>query len=187
MKNLSVIILCLVLILGFAGCSSNNCQVNTFTIESLNIEARVIGDDNLTDTPWNNEFALPINRLAIQIDFPKNFNIIPGQDDFCLPRFVNSNLVKKMRLVSSQNFNINYPIGSDLFDLCLFAQRIPQWIERDGFQDQILNQSNFTSYLIVFNLRPEMEALHVLQVVLEMEDGSTILSNELEVRLIPLV
>lgn len=176
----------LLLAVGFMSMTActKNCEDTLFEINSIGLTPRTIDLSTGQDAPWSNEAELTSTNLALRLDMPKT-TLNPGSlDSDCLPKFRNNNEAKSIKMFSNQAFNA-IPAGEDLLEICVFTGDGLTFIDRADFLQSFLNESNFPSYLILFNFRPTVEAMHLFKFVVEFEDGTSKESEFVEVLLKP--
>jgi hypothetical protein len=64
-------------------------------------------------------------------------------------------------------------MGKDLLEACSFTGDGFNFIDKQGFINTYLNESNFPSYFILANFKPNVEAFDSLIVFLEFEYGTS--------------
>ena len=163
---------------------SEKCEDTLFEINSIGLTPRTIDLSTGQDTPWSNEAALQSTKLALRLDMPKS-TLNPGSlDGNCIPKFRNKNKVKTIKMVSNQAFAFVSP-GEDLLEACVFTGDGFNFIDKPDFVKSFMNESNFPSYFILFNFRPNVEATHSLRLIATFEDGTTKESDFVEVLIKP--
>ncbi len=163
---------------------TKNCEDTLYEINSIGITPRTIDLSTGQDSPWSNEAGLASTRLALRLDMPKT-TLNPGSlDSDCIPKYRNNNKAKSIKMFSNQAFNA-ITAGQDLLDACVFSADGLNYIDRADFLQSYLNESNFPSFFILFNFKPNVEAPHLLQVIVEFEDGTTKETEFVEVLLKP--
>lgn len=163
---------------------NKNCEDTLFEIKSIGLTPRTFDLTIGQDSPWSNEAGLQSTRLALRLDMPKT-TLNPGSlDGDCIPKFRNNNPVKTIKMTSNQAFAFVSP-GEDLLEACVFSGDGFNFIDKPDFVKSFMNESNFSSYFIFFNFRPNVEATHSLQVVVTFEDGTSMESDFVEVLLKP--
>jgi len=184
------IFLMLALMLGvlcFASCTED-CRNGQFDLRGVELEARrwFPGEGIDATEPWNNEEELPLVVLKIEIKMDKFFKVLPDFDGNCFPKYLIDNAVKDVKIFSNQSFNQIGP-AQDLSNIILFAPtaatQLGQFLPKSEWLKFYVNESNFARSYFVFNQNPELEALHRIKMLFEFEDGTTIETNEVEVRL----
>lgn len=178
MKYLSKIGFLLILLFNtslFTSCS-RDCSDSVFELSEISLTPRSFAPGNTVTESWDNDAALPVNRLIVRINMEKEFLSRPDLDSDCFPKYKidNRNRVSQIRLLSNQGFNQAYPAGSDLFGLCLFAPQPGNYISREDFIEGYVNESNFKEFFFVFNQSPDVQAFHNLTMQVIFEDGSIV-------------
>jgi hypothetical protein len=169
-----------------SSCSNNECSDNLFDVTAVELIPRTWSLGSNGNEPWDNSAGLPVNRLLVRIDMNKTYSTIPDLDSDCLPKFKIKNRAKSIKLFSNQNFSDVIAAGQDLFPICAFTFDPGNFISREDFLTSYFNESNFTSFYFVFNQNPQLEATHILRMVVDFEDGSIIESAPIEVRIKPI-
>lgn len=179
----SLLILALAIIF-FSSCQKN-CENSLFDMNGIGLTPRTVNPGTSEDNPWDNQAGLPSTRLGLRLNMQKTMLNNPNPDSGCYPKYIINNKAKSMKMFSNQPFNSGYQPGSDLLEISVFSSDIANFITREDFLASYFNESNFSSFFILFNMRPEIEATHLLQIVVEYEDGTSMQTEFVEVLLKP--
>ena len=174
-----------VFMFAFSSCTED-CKNGQYDLRGIEIDARRwFPGEGIDETePWVNENNLPLVVLKVEIKMDKFFSVLPDFDGNCFPKYLITNKVKDVKIFSNQSFN-NIGPRQDLSNVILFtptaSTQLGQFITKSEWLEFYVNESNFSRSYFVFNLNPELEALHRIKMLFEFEDGSTIETNEIEV------
>lgn len=171
-------------VLLFSSCQKE-CEDTIFEMNSIALTPRTVNSGTGENTAWSNEDSLSSIRLGLRLDMQKTILNNPSLESGCFPKYNINNKAKSIKMFSNQPFNSGFQPGSDLLSICVFTSDIENFITREDFLDSFFNGSNFSSYFILFNLRPEFEATHLLRIVVEYEDGTSMESDFVGVLLKP--
>lgn len=171
-------------VLLFSSCQKE-CEDTIFEMNSIGLTPRTVNSGTGENTAWSNEDSLPSVRLGLRLDMQKTLLNNPSLESGCFPKYKINNKAKSIKMFSNQPFNSGYQPGSDLLSISVFTSDIENFITREDFLESFFNGSNFSSYFILFNLRPEIEATHLLRIVVDYEDGTSMETDFIEVFLKP--
>lgn len=191
MKNKKLLLQLVFLITSSLIVSCNeNCRDGLFELQDVSIEPRRwFPGENIDETEdWDNELEFPIVVLKVQINMDKFYRTLPEFEGNCFPKYVSENPIKDIKVFSNQSFGDRGPL-QDISDICLFSPRgstqIGNFLSKREWLDFYVNESNFSKSYFVFNVNPDVQALHKIRMVFEFEDGSSIETNEIEVLITP--
>lgn len=166
----------------FATSCETPCKDTLFELTELSMVPRTI--DGSGNSIWYNDDALPIDRLTINIKMTKPVQVLFNPSPECPVVFKNSNPVTMFQLVSNEDFNDNFPAGTDLFELTTFSD-LTQTYTKEEFVDNFVNESNFGTFYFTFTESPQIAEMHSLKIIARFQDGSTIQSSIIPVLFTP--
>lgn len=168
-------------ILLFTACESA-CKNTLFEFTEVSMVPRTITASG--NSIWYNDDALPIDRLTINIRMVKPVQVLFNPSPDCPVVYKNSNPVTEFKLVSNEDFNVDFPAGKDLFELTTFTDLTKSYTKEE-FVDNFVNESNFGTFYFAFTESPDLSEMHSLKIISRFQDGSTIQSSIIPVLLTP--
>lgn len=160
------------------------CKDTLYELKELSMVPRT--SQGSGNSIWYNDDALPIDRLIVNIKMVKPVQVLFNPSPDCPVVYKNTNPVTSFELISNEDFNDNYPAGSDLFELTAFTD-LTQSYTKEEFVDNFVNESNFGTFYFTFTESPEIAEMHSLKIRARFQDGSTIQSSIIPVLLTPLL
>ncbi|MFD2200441.1 hypothetical protein [Shivajiella indica] len=185
-SSFKFIIIILILTASFISCSSPNCSDTLYDVTSVELTPRTWDLSSNGNSPWDNSAGLPVTRLLVRIDMDKSYKSIPDLDSDCFPKFRIENKAKSIKIFSNQSFSSTLPAGQDLSSICAFTFNPGNFISTEDFLNSYFNESNFTTFYFVFNQNPQLEATHLIRMVVDFEDGSQLETLPIEVLIKPI-
>jgi len=160
----------------------STCKDTLFELTEVAMVPRTISGSG--NSIWYNDDALPINRLTINIKMIKPIKVLFNPSPECPVVYKNSNPVTSLQLVSNEDFNDEFPAGTDLFELTAFSDLTKTYTKQE-FVDNYVNQSNFGTFYFSFTKSPDVAEMHSLKIISRFQNGSTIQSSIIPVFLTP--
>ena len=150
-------------IVGLICSCDNKCEDTMFQIKELSISPRTMTEGSSALTPWRTNDELPYNRLMLVLQMPKPVLVFFTLNSECPAVWKHENRITELKLVSDQDFNENYPAGSDLSEIVSFSIDQTNFIPKSQFLGNYVNQSDITTAYLILKEAPAESFIHKLK------------------------
>lgn len=178
---LAVIAICSTL--GVFSSCEDKCKDTMFQIKELSISPRTRTEGSTTLSPWRTNDELPYNRLMLVLQMPKPVLVFFTLTSECPVVWKNENPAVDLKLVSDKDYNENYPAGSDLSEMVSFSTDQTNFISKNQFLGNYVNQSDLTTAYLIFKEAPHQNIVHKLSMKVQTADGKSIESSTISILL----
>ena len=161
-----------------------NCKETLFELKEIEAFPRTLDAANTGNALWLNSAGLSIDRLLVKLEFTKPVQVFFTANPNCPVVFENNNPVSELTLLSNQDFDTEHPAGTDLSEIIAFTD-LKAFMSKEVFMEEILNQTNISSYYFTFSRRPAEAKMHSLVMELRLADGKVIKTPAILVNLVP--
>lgn len=172
-------------VLGLISSCDNKCEDTMFQIKELSISPRTMTEGSTSLTPWRTNDQLPYNRLMLILQMPKPVLVFFTLNSECPAVWKNENRITELKLVSDQDYNEAYPAGSDLSEIVSFSIDQTNFIPKNQFLGNYVNQSDLTTAYLILEEAPVESLTHKLKLIAETADGKSIESSLISILLKP--
>lgn len=185
MKNLQQYLVVSLILFSFLIQSSceEKCEETKYEIKEISFKPKTRSEGETSLSPWISANQLPYNRLMLELSFPKPVLVFFTQNATCPAVWTNNNQVRDIKLLSNQDYNENFPAGSDLLEIATFTVNNVGFFEGSLFLRDFINKSELTTAYFYLNESPVDNLNHTLKFVAELADGKSIESPGINVLL----
>lgn len=185
MKKLQQYLVVSLLLSSFSIYSSceDKCEETKFEIKEISIKSRTRLEGETAITPWITANQLPYNRLMLELTLPKPVLVFFTLNATCPAVWINNNQVRSIKLLSNQNYNEEFPAGSDLLEMASFTTDNKIFFSKEQFLRDYVNKSEITTAFFYLKEAPVDNLSHTLKFVAELADGKLIESSGINVLL----
>lgn len=159
----------------------DKCEETKYEIKEISLKPKTRTEGETLLSPWVSANQLPYNRLMLEVSFPKPVLVFFTLNATCPAVWVNSNQVSEIKLISNQDYNENFPAGSDLLEIASFSVDNKAYIGRNQFLRDYINKSELTTAYFYLQESPVDNLNHTLKFVAELKDGKSIESPGINV------
>ncbi|WP_373522103.1 hypothetical protein [Aquiflexum sp.] len=172
--------------LGLFSSCEDKCEDTMFQIKELSISPRTRTEGSTLLTSWRTNDALPYNRLTFLMQMPKPVLVFFTLNSECPAVWKNENRVTDLKLVSDQDYNEEYPAGSDLLKIVSFSVDQNSFVTKNQFISNYVNQSDIATAYFNFTVAPTESHVHQLRLEAQTADDKSIEANALTILLKPM-
>jgi hypothetical protein len=166
----------------FSSCE-DKCEDTMFQIKELSISPRTRTEGSTILNPWRTNDELPYTRLMLVLQMTKPVLVFFTLNSECPAVWKNENPAVDLKLVSDGDYNENYPAGSDLSEIVYFSADQTNFISKNQFLGNYVNQSDLTTAYLIFKEAPDQNVVHKLSMKVETGDGKSIESSTISILL----
>ncbi|SMD42028.1 protein of unknown function [Aquiflexum balticum DSM 16537] len=161
----------------------DKCEETKYEIKEISLKPKTRSAGETLLSPWISANQLPYNRLMFELSFPKPVLVFFTLNATCPVVWTNNNRVSDIKLLSNQDYNENFPAGSDLLEIASFTVDNKFFFEKDLFLKDYINKSELTTAYFYLNESPVDNLNHTLRFVAELADGNSIETSGINVLL----
>lgn len=174
----------IVFVLFFQTACEENCKETLFELNEIEAFPRTLDAERKGNVLWLNSAGLSIDQLLVKLEFTKPVQVYFTPNPDCPIVYKNNNPVTELSLISSEDFDDEYPAGTDLSKIISFTD-LKVSLTKDVFLKEVLNSSNTNIYYFTFSKHPAEPKMHSLVLQLRLADGKLIKAPAISVYLNP--
>jgi len=159
------------------------CEETKYEIKEISLKPKTRSESETSLSPWISANQLPYDRLMLELSFPKPVLVFFTLNATCPAVWTNNNQVRDIKLLSNQEYNENFPAGSDLLEIATFTVNNVGFFEKDVFLKDFINKSELTTAYFYLNESPMDNVNHTFKFFAELADGKSIESSGINVLL----
>jgi hypothetical protein len=159
----------------------NKCEETKYEIKEISLKPKTRTEGETLLSPWISANQLAYNRLMFELSLPKAVLVFFTLNATCPVVWTNNNRVSEIKLLSNQDYNENFPAGSDLLEIASFTVDNRVFLEKELFLKEYINKSDLTTAYFYLKESPADNLNHTLRFVAELTDGKTIESPGINV------